>query len=163
MSSSHAATDPAQSFCPDRSGRASRDGVLPPQPFCRPHHRVGRPCFGRRSVLALGQTKLEGWHLSASAIYLFQTEYKLPLIDPWIAALLSAVNENLFSMLLIVGLASRVAGLVLLGSTLVIELFVYPDAWPTHGTWSACLLLVIARGPGKFSLDNLLSKLSAVR
>ena len=42
--------------------------------------------------------------------------------------------------------------------TLVIEVFVYPDAWPVHGTWAACFLIVIARGPGMVSLDHLIAK-----
>nr|WP_320198880.1 DoxX family protein [Agrobacterium sp. rho-13.3]MDX8308410.1 DoxX family protein [Agrobacterium sp. rho-13.3] len=105
-----------------------------------------------------GQTKVEGWHVTDSAVYLFQTEYKLPLIDPWLAAHLAAFNEHFFPILLVFGLASRFAALALFGMTMVIEIFVYPDAWPTHGTWAACLLLVIARGPGMFSIDHLIAK-----
>ena len=52
-----------------------------------------------------------------------------------------------------VGLASRFSALALLGMTLVIEIFVYPDAWATHGTWAICFLLIITKGPGVFSLD----------
>jgi putative oxidoreductase len=105
-----------------------------------------------------GQTKLDGWHVSDSAVFLFQTEYKLPLIDPGTAASLAAFNEHLFPILLVAGLASRFAALALLAMTLVIEVFVYPGAWPTHGTWAACLLLIIARGPGIFSFDYLVAK-----
>ena len=104
-----------------------------------------------------GQTKLEGWHVSSDAVYLFQTEYKLPIIDPWTAAHLGTFCELFFPILLVVGLASRFAALALLGMTLVIEIFVYPDAWPTHGTWAVCFLVVIARGPGIFSLDQLIA------
>jgi len=46
----------------------------------------------------------------------------------------------------------------LLGMTAVIEIFVYPDAWPTHGVWAVCFLLTIARGPGVFSLDHLIAR-----
>ena len=83
-----------------------------------------------------GQTKLEGWHLSDNAIYLFREEYKLPLIDPVIAAHLAAFAEHFFPILLVLGLATRFAALALLGMTLVIEIFVYPDAWPTHASGS---------------------------
>jgi putative oxidoreductase len=38
----------------------------------------------------------------------------------------------------------------------VIQLFVYPHAWPTHLTWATLLLLLVARGGGALSLDNLL-------
>jgi putative oxidoreductase len=105
-----------------------------------------------------GQTKLDGWRVSDNAIYLFQNEYKVPLIDPWVAAHLAAFSELFFSFLLVVGLASRLSALALLSMTLVIEIFVYPDAWPTHGTWATCFLLVIARGPGLLSLDYLVAR-----
>jgi putative oxidoreductase len=105
-----------------------------------------------------GLTKLDGWHVSDSAVYLFQTEYKLPLINPWAAAHLGAFSELSFPILLFVGLASRFSALALLCMTLVIEIFVYPDAWPTHGTWAVCFLLVIARGPGLFSLEHLIAR-----
>ena len=104
-----------------------------------------------------GQTKLEGWHVSDNAIYLFREEYKLPLIDPVIAAHLAAFAEHFFPILLVLGLATRFAALALLGMTLVIEIFVYPDAWPTHGTWAACFLLLMAQGGGKWSLDHLIT------
>ena len=103
-----------------------------------------------------GQTKLEGWHLSDNAIYLFREEYKLPVIDPVIAAHLAAFAEHFFPILLVLGLATRFAALALLGMTLVIEIFVYPDAWPTHGTWAACFLILIARGAGAWSLDHVI-------
>lgn len=107
-----------------------------------------------------GQTKVEGFHVTDTTIYLFETEYKLPFIDPWLAAHMSAIAEHLFPILLVIGLASRLSALALLGMTLVIELFVYPDAWPIHGTWAACLLIIMAHGPGIVSLDYLLAKRS---
>ena len=103
-----------------------------------------------------GQTKLEGWHVSDNAIYLFREEYKLPLIDPVIAAHLAAFAEHFFPILLVLGLATRFSALALLGMTLVIEIFVYPDAWPTHGTWAACFLILIAKGAGTWSIDHLI-------
>lgn len=105
-----------------------------------------------------GETKLDGWSVSDSAVYLFENEYRLPLIDPWLAAHLAAFAEHVFPALLVVGLASRLSALALLAMTLVIEIFVYPDAWPTHGTWAACLLFIAARGPGLFSIDALIAR-----
>jgi putative oxidoreductase len=105
-----------------------------------------------------GETKLDGWSVSDSAVYLFENEYRLPLIDPWLAAHLAAFAEHVFPVLLVVGLASRLSALALLAMTLVIEIFVYPDAWPTHGTWAACLLFIAARGPGLFSIDALIAR-----
>jgi putative oxidoreductase len=102
-----------------------------------------------------GQTKVEGFHVTDSALFLFREEYKLPLIDPWLAAHLAALAEHLFPLLLVIGLASRASALALLGMTLVIEVFVYPDAYVTHGLWAIALLIVLARGPGVMSLDHL--------
>ena len=105
-----------------------------------------------------GQTKVAGWHLKPSAIALFQNEYQLPLIDPTIAAYASAFSEHFFPVLLVIGLATRFSALALLFMTAVIEIFVYPGAWPTHGVWSPCFLVVIARGPGLLSLDHLIAR-----
>jgi putative oxidoreductase len=105
-----------------------------------------------------GQTKVDGWHLSDNAVDLFRDEYRLPVIDPTIAAYLAAFAEHFFPVLLVLGLASRFAALALFFMTLVIEVFVYPDAWPTHGVWATCFLVVIARGPGVFSLDDLIAR-----
>jgi putative oxidoreductase len=103
-----------------------------------------------------GQTKVDGFHVTDNAIALFRDEYKLPLIDPALAANIAAFSEHFFPVLLVIGLASRLSALALLGMTAVIEIFVYPDAWPTHGVWATCFLVVIARGPGIISLDHLL-------
>ena len=105
-----------------------------------------------------GQTKVAGFHLKPSAIALFQNEYQLPLIDPTIAAYASAFSEHFFPILLVIGLATRFSALALLFMAAVIEIFVYPDAWPTHGVWATCFLLVIARGPGSLSLDRLIAR-----
>src|SRR5262245_34500521 len=105
-----------------------------------------------------GQTKVDGWRLTDTAIELFRSEYRLPLIDPALAAHLAALAEHLFPILLVIGLATRFAATALLAMTLVIQIFVYPDAWPTHGTWAACFLMLIARGPGFLSLDHLIAQ-----
>ncbi len=105
-----------------------------------------------------GQTKVAGFHLKPSAIALFQNEYRLPLIDPTTAAYAAAFSEHFFAILLVIGLAARFSALALLFMTAVIEIFVYPDAWPTHGLWATCFLVVIARGPGWLSLDHLIAR-----
>jgi putative oxidoreductase len=105
-----------------------------------------------------GQTKVDGFRVSENAVELFRSEYKLPLIDPVVGANLAALAEHLFPVLLVIGLATRFSALALLGMTLVIQIFVYPDAWPTHGTWAACLLMLMTRGPGQISLDRLIAK-----
>lgn len=105
-----------------------------------------------------GRTKVDGWQVSESAIFLFTDEYALPLVNPVLAAHLAAVAEHLFPILLVIGLATRVSALALLGMTAVIQIFVYPGAWPTHGVWAACFLLLAARGGGWFSLDHILAR-----
>ena len=120
-----------------------------------------------------GQTKIEGlvldpigWnvelgtpHVSENAIELFRSEYALPLLAPEFAARMAAVAEHVFPVLLLVGLASRLSALALLVMTLVIQVFVYPDAFPTHGLWAVALLYLMARGPGTISLDALLARI----
>lgn len=104
-----------------------------------------------------GRTKVDGiLHITDSTYSLFETDYKIPLIPPYYAAHLATYQEHLFPILLVLGLFNRVAALGLLGMTTVIEVFVYPDAWPTHLSWAGLLLPIIFRGGGKFSLDYLL-------
>ncbi len=105
-----------------------------------------------------GQTKVQGWRLNDVAIELFQTEYKLPLIDPVSAAYIATIAEHVFPVLLVIGLATRFSALALLIMTLVIEIFVYPDAWPTHGTWAVGMLLLMMRGAGAVSVDHFIPK-----
>jgi len=105
-----------------------------------------------------GQTKVDGFRVTDTAIELFRSEYRLPVIDPVIGAHLAAFAEHFFPVLLVLGLATRFSALALLGMTLVIQIFVYPDAWPTHGTWAACFLILMTRGAGLFSLDYLIAR-----
>ncbi len=103
-----------------------------------------------------GQTKVDGFlHISNSTFYLFREEYKVPLLPPDLAAYMSTIAEHVFPVLLIVGLASRLSALALLGMTLVIQTFVYPSGWPEHILWATALLMIVARGPGALSLDHL--------
>lgn len=107
--------------------------------------------------LVSGEFKL-GWpSLSDSALALFQDEYKLPFIPPEFAAPMAATAEHLFPLLILIGLGTRFSALALLGMTLVIQLFVYPGAYATHGTWAAVLMYLVARGPGMFSVDHWLA------
>jgi len=98
-------------------------------------------------------TKLANWD---TAIELFTEEYKVPLLPPEIAANLALSIELTTPVLLVLGLLTRAAALVLLGMTTVIEIFVYPQAWPTHIQWAAMLLVLLCRGAGKLSLDHVL-------
>ncbi|HTT09726.1 MAG TPA: DoxX family protein [Burkholderiaceae bacterium] len=101
-----------------------------------------------------GRTKVEGLlSVTDNAVALFADEYKVPLLPPDVAAHMAAYAEHLFPLLLVLGLLTRVSALALLGMTAVIQIFVYPDAWPTHLTWATILLLLAGRGGGAWSLD----------
>src|SRR6266700_5597862 len=99
--------------------------------------------------------KLANWD---TAIALFTDEYQGPLLPPELAAYMAASIELTTPILLVLGLFTRAAALVLLGMTTVIELFVYPLAWPTHIQWAAMMFVLLARGPGKLSLDWLIRR-----
>ncbi|MBI1196263.1 MAG: DoxX family membrane protein [Phenylobacterium sp.] len=114
--------------------------------------------FGAAGVFFLsGRTKVEGLLTITPGTYaLFAEEYQVPLIPSDIAAHLATYSEHLFPILLVLGLFTRLSAAALLGMTLVIQTFVYPDAWPTHLSWAAILLPLLARGGGGLSLDRLL-------
>ena len=102
------------------------------------------------------QTKVNGFSIREETFYLFQEEYKVPLLPPDLAAYLATIGEHAFSVLLLIGLASRLSALGLFGVTVVIQLFVFPDGWPEHILWISLQLLIISRGPGTISLDHLI-------
>ena len=103
-----------------------------------------------------GRTKVDGLlTVNDSAYMLFREEFKVPLLPPELAAHLATYAEHLFPALLVVGLFTRLSALALLGMTAVIQLFIYPDAWPTHLSWAALMLYLIGRGAGPASLDRL--------
>jgi putative oxidoreductase len=128
--------------------------------------------IGRFSVAAVfwksGQTKIEGLavdlvsgtfelgvpRLSPSAVDLFRDEYRLPLLSPELGATLAALGEHVLPLMLLLGLGTRFAALVLLLMTAVIQVLVYPAAYPTHGVWAAVLLWLMVRGPGVVSIEH---------
>ena len=121
---------------------------------------------GRLGIAAVfftsGRTKVDGIiHITDGTYELFRTEYVLPLVPPEVAAVLATWSEHVFSILLILGLLTRLSATALFAMTLTIEIFVYPDAWPTHLSWAAILLPLMFRGGGGWSLDHLLHRPSA--
>ena len=114
--------------------------------------------FGIAAVFFMsGRTKVDGFlHITDATYELFRTDYALPFMNPVVAAHVSTYSEHLFPILLVLGLFTRPAALALFGMTSVIEIFVYPDAWPTHLSWAGLLLPLIAMGAGPLSLDRLL-------
>ncbi len=102
-----------------------------------------------------GRTKVDGFlTVNDSAYTLFLEEYKVPLLPPEFAAHMATYAEHLLPVLLVLGLFTRLSALALLGMTVVIQIFVYPDAWPTHLSWAALMLYLIGRGAGPVSVDR---------
>lgn len=114
--------------------------------------------FGAAAIFFLsGRTKVEGLLTITPTTYeLFRTDYALPFVSPEIAAHAATYCEHLFPILLVLGFFTRPAAAALLGMTLVIQIFVYPDAWPTHLSWAALMLYLIGRGAGAVSMDRLI-------
>jgi len=112
------------------------------------------------------QTKISGWdflgqswqfyNLNDSTFMLFQFEYGVPLLDYKVAAYLATFNEFFLSLAIILGFLTRLSASALFGMTMVIQLFVYPDAWPTHVIWAAALLYLVKHGGGMLTIDKLL-------
>src|SRR5437870_9414722 len=92
------------------------------------------------------------------AIKLFEDEYKVPVLAPAVAARIAMINELTTSTLLFLGLVTRLATLPLLGMMSVIQIFVYPSAWPDHVLWGSTLTFILTRGPGPFSIDYLIER-----
>ena len=101
-----------------------------------------------------GLTKIASWQ---TTVALFENEYKVPLLPPELAAYMATTIELACPVLLVLGLAARLATLPMLAQTFVIEAFVYPEDWIEHLTWASALLLILTRGPGAISIDRWLA------
>lgn len=101
-----------------------------------------------------GLTKIANWDLT---VMLFRDEYAVPVLPPHIAAFLGTTAELACPILLVLGLAARLGTLPLLAMTFVIQTFVYPENWAEHLSWATMLLLILTRGPGAISLDNVIA------
>ena len=112
--------------------------------------------FPAAVFFASGRTKVDGWQIADSTWFLFEQEYRVPLIPSDVAAVAATVAEHVLPVLLVLGLCTRLSALGLLAMTAVIQVFVYPGAWQTHGIWAACFLALICAGPGRVSLDRTL-------
>jgi putative oxidoreductase len=101
------------------------------------------------------QSKLASWQVTQQ---LFAMEYHVPLLSPEIAAPLATATELTGSVLVFLGLFARFGASALLGVVAVIQLFIFPGNWAEHLLWSSLLLLIVSRGAGKLSLDELASR-----
>lgn len=100
-----------------------------------------------------GLTKIEDW---PSTLYLFQSEYKVPLVPPELAAYLSSSVELTTPVLLVLGFMTRMAALPMLAMTAVIQ-FTYLNS-DEHVYWALLLGVLLCQGPGKLSIDYLIRK-----
>ena len=101
------------------------------------------------------QTKLASWD---TTLLLFREEYQVPLLPPEFAAYMATAVELTAPVLLAIGLATRFGAAAMLGMTLVIQLFVYPQSYPDHLLWAGPLAYLILRGPGALSIDHLIRR-----
>ena len=106
------------------------------------------------------RTKVDGGFLSLSdsTKLLFEYEYQVPFLSVEVAATMALYLETFAPILLIIGLASRLSAIPLLGMTAVIQLFVYPTSWADHIMWAIALIFIILRGPGMISIDHLIRR-----
>ena len=111
------------------------------------------------------QTKINDWevmgqslkffNLNDSTFFLFQYEYNVPLIPHNVAAYMATATEFFLSLAIALGFMTRLSALGLLGMTAVIQIFVYPSAWPEHLFWAIGLLYLVRYGAGPISVDGL--------
>jgi putative oxidoreductase len=97
------------------------------------------------------QVKLINWD---TTLTLFREDYQVPVLPPELASEIALVIELVCPALLVLGLLTRAAVVVLLAMTAVIQIFVYPEAWPTHLQWTAMMLVLLCRGAGALALDR---------
>jgi putative oxidoreductase len=116
-------------------------------------HQLLFRCAIAGVFLRAGLTKLGSWE---STVALFADEYKVPVLAPHLAAAMAAGFEVGCSVLLLLGLGTRLAALPLIGMIMTIQLFVYPQAWSEHLVWGSILLFLVTRGGGPLALDHLL-------
>ncbi len=109
-----------------------------------------------------GILKFDGWfNIDSTTFYLFKSEFSGVPLPPVLGAYLASYSEVIFSVLIIVGLGARFGALGLLGMTLVIQTFVYPEAYVLHGLWAVSLLYIIKYGAGALSVDCLIKRYKA--
>lgn len=104
----------------------------------------------------LTKVDLQALAIKPATFFLFANEYQLPVIPSTLATYITVVAEIVFPALLLLGLFTRYAALGMLTMTLVIQIFVYPNAYVMHGLWAVALLFIMAHGPGRLSLDHVL-------
>jgi putative oxidoreductase len=118
--------------------------------------KIEGPTIGRE-IYGLDLTIQIPTAIRSATFALFADEYKLPFVPPNGTAYVATALELVLPIFLLLGFLTRLSALGLLAMTLVIQIFVYPDAWWTaHAYWVALLVVLIARGPGAISVDRVI-------
>ncbi|MES2257286.1 MAG: DoxX family protein [Pseudomonadota bacterium] len=119
-------------------------------------------CYVGWQFMKAGLVKIGDWD---STLALFHDEYHVPILPPELAAYMGAAGELTFPLLLFIGLLSRPAalGLFFVNAMALIsypQLFAFecPAAVNDHLFWGAMLLVLLAFGPGRFSLDAVIAR-----
>ena len=113
--------------------------------------------YAHRRGIGIFSSGLQKYRSFDYAKQLFTEAYKIPLVDPAVAARAAMINELTCSTLLMLGIVTRVATLPLLAMLLVLQL-VYPADWPNNVLWGSILLFLLTRGPGQFSVDRTIER-----
>jgi len=126
-----------------------------------------------RYVEVINDFEIEKFHIKlpvlpldmkSTTLFQFRGDFALPLLPAELSAWMATLGEFALPLLLVFGLFTRFAAAGLLVMTLVIQIFVFPDAWwSAHALWAAMLLFIIGRGPGRVSLDHVIGGVLARR
>ena len=85
---------------------------------------------------------------------LFQTQYAALPMPPAVATYLFTYAEFVLPVCLVLGFATRLSALALFAMTVLIQIYVVPEAlWTAHVYIFAILMVLMSVGPGAISLD----------
>ena len=115
--------------------------------------------LGKVNTFEIFGLRFPTFDMQGSTYYLFGSEF-FPDLSPGLAKLAAigaATGELTLPLLLVFGFLTRLGALGLLVMTLVIQIFVFPEAWwSVHAWWTAILFILLVRGPGSLSVDRAL-------
>jgi putative oxidoreductase len=104
-----------------------------------------------------GLLKIGNWE---GTLYLFENEYRVPLLPPEAAAWVGTFAELFFPVFLALGLAARFAATALFVFNIVAVVSFWhvlsenQAALNSHWYWGVLLAVTLLHGPGKLSLDH---------
>jgi len=111
-----------------------------------------------------GLLKLNSW---PNTLFLFEYEYQVPVLSPYWAAVLGTAGELAFPVLLWLGLMGRLSAIGLqFVNVMAVVAYAHVIFNPEFGTgaaadhyyWGLMMLVITVYGPGRISLDALLTR-----